>query len=72
MEFSIEKVQKERDQHLSKVEEQKRRELKLKEIETKKYLDMQIKAKEANKQLNKAQDNYEATEINRDVKNYAE
>lgn len=51
---SIEKVQKERDQHLNKVEEQKRRELKNKEMETKKYLDLQIQAKQANKQLNKA------------------
>lgn len=65
-------MRKERDQYNSKIEEQKKKELKLKEIETKRYLDMQIKAKEANKNLYKVQDNYEANEINRDVRNYEE
>ena len=72
MEQSIEKVRKERDQHISLIEEQKRRELKLKEIETKKYLDMQIQAKEANKQLFKVQDNIEASVIYNDVRNFEE
>lgn len=64
MDRTIERVQKEQESYLTKLEEQKRKELKQKEIETKKYLDLQMQEKKARDSLHKVQDNMDAKYIN--------
>eukprot|EP00347_Sterkiella_histriomuscorum_P009483 403341038 len=69
---TIERVQKEQESYLAKLEEQKKKELKQKEIETKRYLDLQMQEKKAKDGLHKVQDNMDARFINSDVKAFEE
>ena len=70
--MTIERVQKEHESYLTKLEEQKKKELKAKELETKKYLDLQMQEKKAMNHLSKVTDDYEAKHINQDVRTYQE
>ena len=67
MERTIERVQKEHESYLTKLEEQKKKELKSKELQTKQYLDMQMQEKQAKNSLSKVQEDYEAKYVNKDV-----
>jgi hypothetical protein len=64
------KVQKERNEHLQKMEEKKRKEMKDREIDTKKFLDLQIQERAKRQDLAKRMESHEASLIEKDVKDH--